>query len=657
MKLCRILLSVVLSLAMVLGMAWAGAETLLDGGLILRNVSIHLNGDEITLPYEARLNAAVEDAGARLNFEVGRGAGVLLPLRGEIDQNGVRFSLGSSGRVYSLDLNMLAESAGVDMDDVSEEQLAMVTRLVEDYIAMLQALILPENVEKLAALEDEMLSALTGSEGEEAQIEYEGASYPGKRYAGGLSLQNALSIVNLASNTGIGAVDSYFANALEAYSQVAGMEIESLDQFFSFMIDESGMSEEDLAMEIMDLEIETGGDENLRIERVTVVPMDSDMEITVEEITAADKVEISVNFGMGDRIYGADVNARFTAGLAEGAVTAFNLEINAGQHMDVSSEDYINTDLTGISFNAEGKAEGGLWSAGLVLDISNETTYGTADDQETLTEGYAFTGAYDEIIEEDGSVTSAIALGEAFNEQEYGLSFELNVAEGKGPRDVFGAGAREYSLTDDDGVAYELLEMDAATLYADVLEFTVDEDVLTLMEAVNELSDYGYEDYGYDDYSYDYDSYESGDDALYDDYGYADYDDYDYEAYDAEIYEPAEMEVPVMETVYSMEAAAEIFAGEMPAFTAPEGYALEYVEVDAASFYADYANAGDKHIGLMVIDFGMDLGRDGDEISYYEDENGNVFAAELYSGNNYVLVQFDSATQEAAEEILSGFAS
>jgi ATP phosphoribosyltransferase regulatory subunit HisZ len=112
------LLSLVLSLVLVLGMACASAETIADTGLTLRNVVLNLNGQEIAFPQEARLNLLLDEESAKLGFELAEGENVFLPVSGAIDASGVRFSMGSSGRVYKLDLGVLAEEAGFDEDTV-----------------------------------------------------------------------------------------------------------------------------------------------------------------------------------------------------------------------------------------------------------------------------------------------------------------------------------------------------------------------------------------------------------------------------------------------------------------------------------------------------------------------------------------------------------
>lgn len=645
MKAYRILISLALCLAMLLGMC-ASAETLLDAGLTLRNVCIRINGEEIALPHEARLNALVEEDGAKLHFELGRGAAVLLPLSGEIDESGVRFSLGHSGRVYALDMDVLAEAIGLDMDDASNGDITMVADFLKDYFAVFEASRRPENQEKLLAMEEDMMTALTGSAGEEVEIEVNGAVLPVTRWSGSVSMNSTLEAATLVTETGIEEFDAYLSSMLEMMALALGAEMGDYDQFLAMVVEESGMDEEELAAELMKITCEIGGDDALYLERVTVKPADADFKITVEEIATPDRVDVSLDLSMEEYGEAVGLSAACTANLADGALSSF--EANGGLEYchDDSDGEYTYMDLANIAFSANGAVQDGLWSAELAVDYETTFASGVPGEEESISNAASFTGTYAESNEADGSVTSSIALNLGYGDGNYGLSFDCNVAKGAGLASLFGDGAREYMLNPEEyDLAYELMEIDAASLSADAMELSADESILRLMDKVEELAYAGYAE------AYDYTSDSAG---IYDyDYDYdasADYEDYEY------VYEEEETGEVTYATVTSMEEAARYFGGEIPAFTPPEGYALDYVDVDAASLYAEYSNADGNYIGMMLINFGFDVSEMGDEVSYYEDETGAVYAAEFYSGSNYVMIQFDGASQEAAEAIVSGCA-
>lgn len=641
MKAVKILLSLVLSLALVLGMACASAETLADTGLTLRNVVLNINGQEISFPQEARLNLLLEDESAKLGFELAKGEGVFLPVTGAIDASGARFSLGSSGRVYKLDMGMLADAAGFDAEMLQGENpaaLNMAEKMTSAIAGLMNVYQDPEKMAKLFAFMDGYMAVMLGDAGSDTTVTVSGVEYPAREYAGAVSAGSSMEAMDLMLNTGVEEIDAYTALLLEIMNLSMGAQFTSFAELMSAM----GVDPEDeeMAQELMDAKITIANAEGMLYE---AIDMDMEIEdeaafhITAEEIFTPEALILTMDMTGGmDEENAVDVQLAFQADLAEGAATAFEGGLSFDFGYDDSDAQYLDYEKISLAVDLSGAKENELWKGDVALGFESAYGWGSAESPTEHTEAVAFTGGYAETAEADGSVTSAVDLALNYGEMEFGLKFDLNVAEGSGLADLFGAGAREYTVTDDYDMTSELLEIDAALLSADLMELSMDESVTAAMQAIYGLTEYDvYEDYeDYDDYAYGADAYD--------------------EVYEDETIAAA----PEITTVTSYDAIGTVFAGEVPAFTPPQGYAFSYADVSASDFYAEYINAeANDYVSLYVMDFGFDLGEAGSaEFTYYDDGEGAYYGADAYSGSLYISVGFNGVALADAEAIVAGLA-
>lgn len=104
----------------------------------LRNLSVTTDAGSVTLAPELRLTAAIGSEQAIAQFEVVRGDDVLLPMAGELTNDGVRFRLRDGGSVYSLTSEALLELMGSDapsdtlMVDYLNSYSALLSRTMND---------------------------------------------------------------------------------------------------------------------------------------------------------------------------------------------------------------------------------------------------------------------------------------------------------------------------------------------------------------------------------------------------------------------------------------------------------------------------------------------------------------------------------------------
>ena len=93
------ILSFILCFAMILSPAGAlPAQPETASTWTVSNLTISVGDESVTLSPEARLTTAVGMEEAQLHFELGSGERTLMPMSGAINQDGVRFTLGTGTR-------------------------------------------------------------------------------------------------------------------------------------------------------------------------------------------------------------------------------------------------------------------------------------------------------------------------------------------------------------------------------------------------------------------------------------------------------------------------------------------------------------------------------------------------------------------------------
>ena len=231
-------------------------------------------------------------------------------------------------------------------------------------------------------------------------------------------------------------------------------------------------------------------------------------------------------------------------------------------------------------------------------------------------------------------MTTAVAMDIAVDGENVQLSWELNRAEGM-PVPSFDESKTvdlaEILREDEDSAASIALMSDALKLSADATSLCADESVLAMLELLGidpeAMLDDGtvYEEYGGDEYD---------DDTA---------------------------------TVYSMDEAAQIYEGTLPAFTVPEDLELDYVDVSEAyldayfrsddgarridlNCFNDYYFASKKYYAyqdgkLVPADASVQL--------LVEESQDAVFSANVYFPDSTCFFCFDGFSQEEVEAFLT----
>ena len=86
----------------------------------IRDITVTLNDETYHIEAQPYFTQAIGTELAAGTFGVQLGNEALLPMQAAIDPNGIRLSVGDSGKVYTLTNETIAESMGADSDDLKD---------------------------------------------------------------------------------------------------------------------------------------------------------------------------------------------------------------------------------------------------------------------------------------------------------------------------------------------------------------------------------------------------------------------------------------------------------------------------------------------------------------------------------------------------------
>lgn len=645
MKRYKVFLSVLLSLAMLLGV-FACAESV-GGSLTLRNVALELMGTEIEIGPEVSVSAVVEADVLRLHVETENGERTLTPMTAQVNGDGsALFSIGTSGRVYSVSPEMLLSM--LDMDEEDMRALEIGTRFIDVFSALMDFQLTEENADAYAAMLNDLLGTMLSTEADEVQTEIGEKSYTMASYKGDITMASAI-----ASLDGLRAceVPEFAAYAQLLLDMIGLGEDESFESFADYADWVNSDDDMDMNEALISAEYAFGGDENdaafvmdmstaaEAMENVLSCHMEmaggldtQDMALSMSiangetmgaEIQMyADANVMTLNFEMaGDDGYGTDSSATlaWNAELSEGEISCFDADMHIASDYSDQDEDPENaySSSSTVALTLNGAKTEGLWKIDLDVDSASEYNYGV---DESYASSTPVTISYAESAEADGSVTSAICIASNEEGMETGLKFEVNVSNDANIPALSADGA--YALTEDTSSnAYTMLSADLMSLSADAMELLDDEGIAQIISLFS-IADMDTADVETDESDFEYD--ETDDD---------DYDD-DYEEYVDDSVE-----------LNALEEAEGIFEGSMPDFTAPEEYSFYsgYADEDYIDVY--FIDETERIFNYYVSDFGTDMGSEEPTFTLNDEETGYSYV-EYMEGSNYILFWFDENFDE-----------
>lgn len=580
----------------------------------LRNLSVTTGDGSVTLTPEARLTAALGSEAALMQFEVVSGDDVLLPMMGELTKDGVRFCLSDGGSVYSLSSDALLEL--MEADDADAQLMARMVDYLNSYSALLQRSMNDASFQQeISRTMMELFVSACGGEAEQVTLEINGAEVPAQRAQLELTPEAALNLLDGLASCGVTEVEDMLNSYMLLLASAMGEDYASLSDLTADL--RAQLAEEDMADEIsfpVELTWTTEGPAHAEIAMDFDVDDTTAMQLSVTSTSTDEKTDLdmTLSFAMDDGMGNTNQMDFHMTEQVDGPLNApenVELHLVASSQNDWKSEyseegaeavvhSYVSSSAMNLALDVNAAVVDGLERATIDLTASQSSSYDYDGDVNTDESGLSAHISSDDRSEDDGSVTTAVAMDIDVDGENVQLSWELNRAEGM-PVPSFDESKTvdlaEMIREDEDSAASIALASDVLKLSADATALCADESVLAMLELldinpdempadVTVSEEIGYEDDDEDDDEYD------------DEY------DYEYEDY---------------ATVYSMDEAAEIYAGALPAFTVPEDLELDSIDVSESSLDASFgSDDGERSMDLSFYDSGDPQGE------YYGLEDG-----------------------------------
>ena len=613
----------------------------------LRNLSVTTDEGSVTLTPELRLTTAIGSEQAIAQFEVVRGDDVLLPMAGELTNDGVRFRLCDGGSVYSLTNDALLELMGSDapsdtlMVDYLNSYSALLSRTMND--ASFQ--------QELSRTMIDLFVSACGGEAEQVTLEIDGVEVPAQRAQLELTPEAALNLLDGLASCGVTEVEDMLNSYMLLLASAMGADYASLSDLTAEL--RAQLAEEDVADEFsFPVELTWTTEDPAHAEIA--------MDFNVDETSA---VQLSVTGTFTDEKTDLDMTLSFTTDDGMGNTNQMDFRMtkqvdgplnapeNVELHLVASSQNdwkseyseegveavvhsYVSSSAMNFALDVNAAVVDGLERATIDLSANQSSSYDYDGDVNTDKSVLSAHISSDDRSEADGSVTTAVAMDIDVDRENVQLSWELNRAEGM-PVPSFDdsktVDLAEILREDEDSAASIALMSDALKLSADATSLCADESVLAMLELLGidpeAMLDDGtvYEEYGGDEYD---------DDTA---------------------------------TVYSMDEAAQISEGTLPAFTVPEDLELDYVDVSEAyldayfrsddgarridlNCFNDYYFASKKYYAyqdgkLVPADASVQL--------LVEESQDAVFSANVYFPDSTCFFCFDGFSQEEVEAFLT----
>lgn len=651
----NLLLSLCIMMSMFSGAAPLPAVPETANTTVVRDVCVEINGESVTLNPEFVISTAVGSEKAAARFEIRNGDDVLLPIAGEITPDSLRFSLMDSGRVYSLDSATLLE-----MMEMDEEGAAMMEKMGGMYMRMAdvyQRIFSGEMMDPAANVEMNIqLGEALGAELEETEVEIDGVNLPGTSW----SAETDLAGMMAATDTVLAASDDPVVSELygvimDLYAMIGEMEGVEID------------SMADLAAEMpatpVSLEYCSAMDGDVIYTQTVTDVRDEEAGmaccVDVEQTMRGNSADYSMGMTIASTDTGEVMDMTFTGDMTWDGMTVLSTDtdFSAGFSTEetaadgtVESETLFAMDGNLVYNNVDGEKTGLMDMNASFAVPAPEIYYAEGEGTDApaaaetaeaeVEEGEVFLQvSWDEVPTDAGAEGSVMMSMQATAEEETisgGYSFDYEKKQT--PASELIPGEQVVALTPNmDGEGNAMLPIDFMGVIADGTTLTAEESMMEMSKLMDSTAaDMGVGLIG-------------GADEVADDY-----------TYDGE-YEYSERSQEELKIVGSVEEAAAIYDGEIPAYTAPEGYILDYVEVSPTYYDAYYINGEGKTINLYGYGNGADVE---DDTTFLLQEDGSLTPVEqplvnIYSydglvstasatiGGEVVYFYFDYDTDEA----------
>ena len=556
----------------------------------LRNLTIATDEGSVTLTPELRLTTAIGSEQAIAQFEVVRGDDVLLPMAGELTKDGVRFRLRDGGSVYSLTSDALLEL--MEAGDADAQLMALMVDYLNSYSALLSRTMNDASFQQeLSRTMFELFVSACGGEAEQVTLEIDGAEVPAQRAQLELTPEAALNLLDGLASCGVTEVEDMLNSYMLLLAAAMGEDYASLSELTADP--RAQLAEEDVADEIsipIELTWTTEGPAHAEIAMDFDVDEPTAMQLAVTSTSTDEKTDLdmTLSFTTDDGMGNTNQMDFLMTEQVDGPLNApenVELHVEATSQNDWKSEyseegveavvhSYVSSSAMNLALDVNAAVVDGLEHATIDLGGIQRSSYTYDGDVNTDESVLSAHISSDERSEADGSVTTAVAMDIDVDGETVQLSWELNRAEGA-PVPSFDESKTvdlaEILREDEDSAASIAMMSDALKLSADATSLCADESVLAMLELLD-----------------------IDPDAMLD---------------DGTVSEEIDYEDDDTATVYSMDEAAEIYAGVLPAFTLPEGLELDEIYVSEAYLDAYYSSPdGERYLDLSCFDYGYSHG-------------------------------------------------
>ena len=591
-------MSFILSIFLCFALAFSGtagfpAQPETATTVTVRNVTLTVDDESVTLNPQARITAAIGSEKTALRFEIENDGKTLMPVAAEITPDTLTFSLSDEGRAYTLSNEDFVRLADIDEDDM--QVMEIFGDLLTSYGALIGAAY--GNAEWAFTYNQVVLDALLetcGATFTPVEVELDGETIEAQQAEITLDLESCLRLMDALRDCGIEELETMFNSILALinldmdvpYSSYAAIAAELLED-----IDEEEL--ELLSLPLTITAAETDALDYALVECAFTVEDEASMQMREEVISRGEETTIEMNMTMTES-YGTSSSVLVSGQLLGPVIEPTELHLDYVMYMEApiyyDTENGSDTSTAVIYMTLDGASEDGLESGKWVIDYEVDGSGGQMQMD------------YAERREDDGSVSAGIEVTFDADEHSYGISLDLNKAESA--YTSFFEGAELFQI-DENTMADDAEQIDPTTaaLTADISRLGLDALLLSSDEsllAVAQLGASGYDDYGHYDYVYDVDDYLD---------------------------------------VETLEEAREIYSGNLPDFTPPEGFEAVYINADVDYVDAEYSS-GDISFNISFYDYLSDTHLyyfgggflaeiDGPVVWIEEDESGNIENASM----------------------------
>lgn len=556
---------------------------------VVRNVTIGLDEESVTLNPEMELVTAIGQSQALAHFEIRSGDDVLLPMSLDLEPDYARFALMNSGRSYSITENALL---GMIFDGASGKEVEQLRSVLDGLANLYYA-----DAAMLAMLRDEELSRrfesallenwmdATGTMERKTEVEIDGALYAGRHIDLHSDVDGLIAAVDATAGSedaDVAAVARLILEMLNQYRSVGKFISENFDlsEISPLALNESGeavpltstlpaggngsASGGGDALPNLEFDIEFLLADGVDVVYEKVDAIVSDLDAISEERINYELVQQENVSHLEYRVHSSDSLNSGTETLVEVSGDITEADENSGS---VNLEYNIEFGDSGIFTGTEAYRIRAYGAISGDLGDANDVRF----DMELEEDGASlatFNGSYADSGESDGArsghVELALSLKDEKDPHDLTLSFDVDRVK-SAPTDYF-ADLQELSLGDESSNGVAMLRLEALGLAANAATLASEESVLQLQSMFSEGFAFRWSGMMQVEKSVEY----------------------------VDMYEAK-----------SVEDAAKIFEGRIPDFTPPAGYELDQIRVSSYSYHAYYVN-GEKAFRLDLNSYGQD---------------------------------------------------